>query len=152
MTSEKILYTDGHQVTVTNTFFQVKKDMYLLNGITKHGFLIIHPDRLPALLILIMGAMMLTLGALGLIPQKSIPYIELGSLYLGINTLSIMAGVFLVVVSVLVMGLVRERYAVRIATAEGEKNVVVSKSKAYISQIIEALNRAVISVVPSRRK
>ena len=38
--------------------------------------------------------------------------------------------------------LVRERYAVRIATAEGEKNAVVSEKKEYITQIVDALNEA----------
>ena len=48
MVTGKILYTDGHDVTVTDSFFQVKKTSYQLNGITKHDFLILHPDRLPA--------------------------------------------------------------------------------------------------------
>jgi hypothetical protein len=40
------------------------------------------------------------------------------------------------------MGLMKDRYAVRIATAAGEKNVLVSRKKEYIEQIVEALNRA----------
>ena len=35
-----------------------------------------------------------------------------------------------------------ERYAVSITTAEGEKNVVISKRKEYITQIVHALNEA----------
>jgi len=42
----------------------------------------------------------------------------------------------------IVMVIVRERYAVRIATAEGEKNAVVSNKKEYIAQIVNALNEA----------
>ena len=38
--------------------------------------------------------------------------------------------------------MIRQRYAVRIATAEGEKDVVVSSRKEYIQQIVDALNRA----------
>ena len=40
----------------------------------------------------------------------------------------------------LILTVERERYAVRIATAEGEKNAVVSEKKEYIAQIVEALN------------
>jgi hypothetical protein len=43
---------------------------------------------------------------------------------------------------VLITGLMRERYAVRIATAEGEKNVVISSQKEYIAQIVDAISSA----------
>ncbi len=36
----------------------------------------------------------------------------------------------------------KERYAVSITTAEGERNVVVSDRKEYITQIVHALNEA----------
>ena len=42
----------------------------------------------------------------------------------------------------LILAIVRERYAVRIATAEGEKNAVVSDKKEYIAQIVNALDDA----------
>jgi hypothetical protein len=52
----------------------------------------------------------------------------------------------------LVMLRLREKYAVRIYTAEGEKNVVVSASREYISQIIDALNRAFLDLVKSKSR
>ena len=48
----------------------------------------------------------------------------------------------LALIGIIVLAIVRERYAVRIATAEGEKNAVVSDKKEYISQIVNALNEA----------
>ena len=51
-------------------------------------------------------------------------------------------GVAIALIGTIQIILERERYAVRIATAEGEKNVVVSKRKEYISQIVDALNEA----------
>ena len=58
------------------------------------------------------------------------------------NTVAIWTGAALALIGVLILAIVRERYAVRIATAEGEKNAVVSDKKEYISQIVDALNVA----------
>jgi hypothetical protein len=152
MTQKKILYTDGHEVTVTDSFFQVKKTLYLLGGITNHGFLVIHPDRLPAFLMLIVGAMMITVGGLHMIPRSSIPDVEFYTIELSANTLFMGIGLGFLVIASLLMGLMRNRYAVRIATAEGEKNVLVSRRKEYIEQIVEALNRAFFHFVPRGKK
>ena len=45
------------------------------------------------------------------------------------NTVAMWAGGALALIGIIVSLLVRERYAVRIATAEGEKNAVVSEKK-----------------------
>ena len=37
MIQDRILYTDGHDVTVTDTMFPVRNMSYRLVGITKHG-------------------------------------------------------------------------------------------------------------------
>jgi len=142
MTRRKILYTDGHEVTVTDSFFQVRQTLYLLGNITRHGFLVIHPDRLPAFLTLIVGAMMIIVGALHMIPPSSIPNVEFYGVELSADTLAVGIGLGFLVVASLIMGLMKVRYAVRIATADGEKNVLVSGRKEYIEQIVEALNRA----------
>jgi hypothetical protein len=52
-------------------------------------------------------------------------------------------GGFLVVLGSIALAVVREKYSVRIATAEGEKDAVVSTKKEYISQIVDAINNAV---------
>ena len=62
--------------------------------------------------------------------------------YITGNTLAIIIGSLLVLIGILITGLMRERYAVRIATAEGEKNVIVSSRKEYVKQIVDALNEA----------
>jgi len=46
----------------------------------------------------------------------------------------------------------REKYAVQIITAEGEKNVVISRSREYISKIEDALNRASLDWATSGKK
>jgi hypothetical protein len=152
MRGEKILYTDGHQVTVTNSFIRVKKSLYSLEGITRHCLLIIHPDKLPALLVLVVGAMLITMGALHLIPKSTIPDVEFYSFEVNANAISLVLGIVLLGVGASLMWLMKDRYAVRIETAEGEKNVVVSPSKEYIALIVDALNQAFVSLVSPKGK
>jgi hypothetical protein len=153
MTPEKTLYTDGHEVTVTDSSFKVRKTLYHLRGITRHSFQIIHPDRLPALFLAIAGAMMITLSAFHLIPKNVIPDVALYSLFISGNTIALALGIGFMIAGSLILAVMKDRYAVRIATAEGEKNVVVSNRKEYVAQIIEALNKALLNLVmPSRER
>jgi hypothetical protein len=142
MIPDKVLYTDGHQVTVTDSVFQVKNDQYRINGITKHGFLTVKPHRFPGILLLIVGIIVGGLGIMKMISPDKVHDIQMNGTYITGNTLAIIIGSLLVLVGILVTGLMRERYAVRIATAEGEKNVIVSSKKEYVKQIVDALNEA----------
>ena len=151
MVPEKILYTDGHEVTVTDSFFKVKKALYELNGITKHGLLIIHPDRLLPFLTVLLGGMMITMGILRLIPENTIPNIRFYSNEISANTLALGLGAGLLVVGSLVLGFMKDRYAIRIATAEGEKNVLVSPRREYVAEVIDALNKAFMTLVSPKR-
>ena len=62
MIPDKVLYTDGRGITVTDSTFQVKNTSYRLNGITKHGLLIMRPERLPGMLLLIVGFIVALIG------------------------------------------------------------------------------------------
>lgn len=152
MTTEKILYTDGHEVIVTDSFFKVKKSSYQLNGITKHRLFIIYPDRLIPFLVLAIGALMVTLGILRMIPNNFMPEVEFYSIQLNANIAALGLGGVLVFVGCVVIGLMKERYAIRIATAEGEKNVVVSNKREYIAQILDALNHAFFNLITSTQE
>lgn len=143
MIPDKILYTDGHDVVVTDSTFQVKKTEYRLNGITKHGLLILRPDRLPGILIFTLGAVLALCGLLKLISPSMINDVLINGSYVSANTLALWTGLGLALIGIIVMAAVRERYAVRIATAEGEKNAIVSHKKEYIAQIVDALNKAI---------
>jgi len=152
MMPENVLYTDGHEVTVTDTFFRVKRALYYLNGITKHGLLIIHPYRLGPFLSLVLGAMLITTGAMRLIPVRTIPNIVLLSDEISANAIALGLGIALFVVGLLVLIFMRDRYAIRIATAEGEKNVLVSPRREYITQVVDALNNAFQRVVSPKHE
>lgn len=142
MIPDKVLYTDGRGITVTDSTFQVKNTSYRLDGIIKHGLLIMRPERLPGMMLLIVGFIVAVVGIMGLIPASFIPDIQIKEQYVTANEIAMWAGGALALIGLLVAIIVRERYAVRIATAEGEKNAVVSDKKEYISQIVSALNEA----------
>lgn len=142
MIPDKIIYTDGHDIIVTDTEFQVKKKSYKLDGIVKHGLLTLQPERVPGIIMLITGLMLLIIGLFELISYNTIPDMRVGDSYVTANTMSVWIGSGLVLIGLIVTAAVRERYAVRISTAEGEKNAVVSRKKEYIAQIVNALNEA----------
>jgi len=153
METDNILYyTDGHQVTITDSGIKVKKTLYRLNGITRHGLSIISPPRIPFLLLIVLGIISFMVGVMGLIPDSWNTYVHfLGFAFLVIS-LFMTGGVLLVLAGIFVMLRLREKYAVRIITAEGEKNLVISQSREYISQIVDALNRAFLDLMTSGKK
>jgi len=142
MIPDKVLYTDGRGITVTDSTFQVNKVSYSINGITKHGLFVMRPERLPGMLLLIVGFIVAVVGILNLVPPSLIPDMDVNNEHVSANTVAIWAGGAIAVIGLLILAIVRERYAVRIATAEGEKNAVVSERKEYITQIVNALNEA----------
>lgn len=142
MVPDKIIYTDGHTVTVTDSMFQVNKMEYKLNGITKHGLYVLRPHRFPAVLLVIIGLTLMVLGLTKLVPADMIDDVAIGNTLVRGHTIVLAIGALLAFFGVLIIGLMRERYAVRISTAEGEKNVVVSHRKEYITQIVDAISSA----------
>ena len=142
MIPDKVIYTDGRGITITDSTFQVNKTSYRINGITKHGLMIIRPERLPGLLLLIVGFIVAIIGIVGLIPPSLIGNIQIGGKLVSANMLALWTGVAVAALGLLILAVVRERYAVRISTAEGEKNAVVSNRKEYIAQIVNALDNA----------
>jgi len=151
MIPEKVLYTDGHDVMVTESVFMIKNTMYQLKGITNHGFQIIRPHRLPPLLVALIGALLVFLGAAHIVPKNFIPDLVLQFIQLSVNTAAACLGAGLLVIGSVVFGLMKERYAIRISTAEGEKNVLISGRREYIAQILDALNKAFMSLVSPKK-
>jgi hypothetical protein len=143
MIPDKILYTDGHDVTVTDSTFQVKNTSYSLKGIIKHGLLIVRPQRLPGILLMLAGLILGLCGFMNVFPINAFGEMRTDSgEFINANTIIMWIGVAFFVIGIIVIALIREKYAVRIATAEGEKNAVVSYLKEYVAQIVNALNEA----------
>lgn len=140
MEPDKVLYTDGRDVTVTDSTLKVKNTSYQLSGITKLSFWTIRPDRWPGVLLLLLGITAAVLGYLNMIPTDA--NVQADDETIGANTLAVWIGIALALIGLLMLLLARERYAVRIGTAEGEKNAVVSRKREYIAQIVDAVHRA----------
>jgi hypothetical protein len=145
MTTERILYTDGHDVTVTDSTFRVRKHFYRLDGITRHSFSIIKPNRVPGLFLIGLGLIALTIGVAS--GQQPNFQIQVASVILGSQVILSTAGTLLIVAGIVVMILMREKYGVHIVTAEGEKDVLVSDRREYVSMVVEALNKAFINML-----
>ncbi len=143
MIPEKVIYTDGHDVTVTDAKLQVKNQEYLLHGVIACGMKILQPKRAPAIVLLVLGLGLVIAGAMGAFNPANVPDTEVAGNILSANTLALIAGGVLALIGLLILGVTRERYAVRIATAEGEKDAVVSDRREYIHQIVDAINQAV---------
>lgn len=146
MKTENILYTDGHEVTVTDSTFRVRKHFYRLDEITRHSFSIIKPNKIPGLLVMAVGLASVTAAVFNLLPEGNFP-IQLLSIALDMKSLFIIGGlVFLLIGFILIMAL-KEKYGVHIETAEGEKDVLVSERREYVSMVVEALNKAFINML-----
>jgi ABC-type multidrug transport system fused ATPase/permease subunit len=142
MKTENVLYTDGHDVTVTSSMLQVKKKWYALSGITKHNFSILPPDRVTCFTLLVLGVLLEVIGAANLISPNTVSDMYIMDQSVTANQLSMGVGIFFLLVGAVWMFFTKERYAVSITTAEGERNVIVSDRKEYIRQIVHALNEA----------
>jgi uncharacterized protein YjeT (DUF2065 family) len=147
MDTDKILYyTDGHLVTITGNGFKVKNTVYQLNAIKRHGLSIIQPARLPSTLLMILGIVVFISGSLNFLPAAWNKNVNIFGISLLANSVFMIAGVLVLAAGLLVMLSMKEKYAVKILTAEGEKNVVVSGSREYINKIVDALNRAFLDL------
>ena len=153
MDTEKTLYyTDGHEVSVTDAGFKVRRHLYNLTGITRHGLSVIYPPRVPFVALIVVGTIIFICGAMNFIPSTWKTNVGLFGFSFPTNSLLMVGGIIVFLTGLVVMFKVREKYAVRILTAEGEKDVVVSASHAYIKQIVDALNRAFLDLTAKRMK
>jgi len=55
MEHDKVIYTDGRDVTVTDSTLKVRNHAYKISGITRSTFWPIRPERWPASLLLLLG-------------------------------------------------------------------------------------------------
>lgn len=140
MAPDKVIYTDGRDVTVTDSTLKVKNTSYNLDGITKLSLWTIRPDRWPGVVLLLLGLAAAVLGYLRMLPASM--NVQTNEGVVSANTLALWVGIALAVVGLLILLLVKEKYAVRIGTAEGEKNAVVSRKREYIAQIVDAIHSA----------
>jgi len=113
---------------ITGSKLKVKNNLYQLSGISGHSLSIISPAREPFVVLMAMSVIIFSCGAFNTLPSA--------------NFLVMISGIVLFVAGLIGAVRAKEKYAVKIVTDQGEKNVVVSEDHEYISQIVSALNRA----------
>ncbi len=141
MEPNKVIYTDGHGVTVTDENLRVKEKVYSLRGIIHHGLWTVRASKFPAILLIVLGLISLVLGIIEFI-SPFFPDLALNGKIIGSDTVAIWVGIALMALGILWLVLAKDKYAVRIATAEGERNAIISSKKEYINQIVAAINDA----------
>ncbi len=142
MDTEEIFYTDGQDIVVTLSTLQVRDRFYSLKNIKRHSMAILQPARLPGVILFITGVALALCGMANAFPANWAA--QTGYFAAGTDTNAMVqwSGTALTVVGLLLTVMLRERYAVRIATEEGEQDAVVSTRREYIREILDALNRA----------
>jgi hypothetical protein len=117
--TEVMFYQDG-AVTVSQARFITNSKTYAMRNISSvHIFEIVKSRKLPVILILI-GFFML------------------------FSDDTRIAGIVTFSLGILLLFFIKNEFAVRISTNSGEANSIVSKDKAYIQNIVNALNEAII--------
>lgn len=141
--TEKILYySNGDAVTITDAGLTINKTHYQLNGISGHSLSIVAPVRVPYIVLMSISVIVFFCGAFNILPS-GVAFTPLAAMITGAV---IFATAFVVVMTK------KEKYAVKIITMEGEKNVVVSHSREYVTHIVAALNRAFLDLTTSQKK
>jgi hypothetical protein len=140
--AQEVIYTDGHKVKVTPRQFIVGKTGYLIRGITNIQLHTIRTNPAPGIILMILG---IAAGVLGYMQffNENVQTFELYEETTNRNQISLIVGGVLFILGVIWLLLSHERYAVRLTTAEGERNAVVSTRKDYIGQIVKAVNSVV---------
>jgi hypothetical protein len=141
MAPDKVIYTDGHGVVVTDSNLKVKERVYSLRGVIHHGLWTVRASRFPGIFLILIGLIALVLGVLQMV-SSFVPNMAINDNIISSNTIFIWVGIVFMAFGILWLSLARDKYAVRIATAEGERNAIISSKKEYISQIVTAINQA----------
>lgn len=143
MTADKIFYADAqHQVFVTDSTFIVKKKEYNILGIRNHFIKEVKPVLLPGLVLMGAGTFLFFAGLANSVAFWFIPNVQIGNVAIDAFAWTIIFGVLLTIAGLFMMVMMKPRYALRIATAEGEDDVIISPKREHVRQIIDALNRA----------
>lgn len=117
--NEIMFYQDGN-VTVSQSRFITNSKTYAMRNISSvHIFEIVASRKLPVIMILI-GFFMLFSDSARIV------------------------GFIIIALGVGALFLIKNEFAVRISTNSGEANSIVSKDRAYIQTIVNALNEAII--------
>jgi hypothetical protein len=124
MDAEPVIYTDGHGVKVTPHHFIVGNTDYRVEGITSARLFTVRDGGGFAIFLIVLGLIGIAAGFLNAFYPNTI------------------IGTVLILFGIIILAFTHDKYAVRITTAEGIKDALVSSKKDYVSQIVAALHVA----------
>jgi hypothetical protein len=139
---EPTIYTDGRDVKVTHNEFIAGKKSYKLEGIVNASINLIRASLVPPVFMLLLGIAVLASGLLHFYSSQRIDSLSVGYFIMTANRLAVLAGVLFLIIGIILSFKTRDKYAVHIVTAEGEKEPVISKKRDYVAQIVKALQHA----------
>lgn len=119
--NEKIFYQDG-DVRVTQSRYMTHAKTYAMRNISSVSVFKIAKSRRLPIIMSVVGGMMLFYDDWRI------------------------AGIFIAAIGLLSLFLIKNEFAVRISTNAGEVDSVVSKDKFYVTNIVSALNEAIIHI------
>jgi hypothetical protein len=153
MNSPTLLYfTDGRDVAVTNSSFQVKNVSYPLSGIFGHRVSIVLPHRTPFTVLIFVGAVVFLCGALDFLPAEVSESISLFGFTVVANAMIMVLGICVLLLGMLGVFHLRDTYVVKVLTSSGEKIALASHKREYVDQITEALNLAHLDLMKKPSK
>lgn len=140
MNPTQILYIDENGVSVTRYTLKTKRNSYPLREIRKPVLSVVQPKRVFAILAVMWGMVLLTSNYVNATTPELIPAFD----FTGNVFSTFYSGVALIVIGLLALLLMRERYVLQILTTKGQKNVLVSSRRDYIYTIMHTLRTAML--------
>jgi hypothetical protein len=139
---ENTIYTDGHGIKVTTSEFVTGNTSYKIEGIINAQMNLLRAALTPAILCILLGIGGIITGAIHLYSHSSVEPFYIGNILVTVNRIVFFLGLLLLAAGLILAFTTRDKYAVHIVTAEGEKEPVVSTKKEYIREIVTAIQKA----------
>lgn len=138
---EEIIYTDGHGVKITREKFYAEKKEYNLDGITSIDLQRIPASNIPGILMFVLGFLGILAGSMEIFDNFTYSTAD-ANYVINSDMLAIGIGVAFIVGGIIWMIVAKDKYAVEIGTAEGEKKPIISKSREYAALVATSLKKA----------
>lgn len=152
MNNGKTLYfTDGNSVVVTNSSLQVKNAVYPLANIYSHKVSVVSPKRVSSTIFMGIGILVFICGAMNLLPSTLTGSTSILGFTIIKNALIMVTGIAILLCAMVIMFLLKEKYVVSLSTSRGEKQIIVSRKREYVNEIIDALNHACLDLIKKSR-
>lgn len=129
MSTQETIYYQDESIIVTNTRAVLGTKTYAMANITSVSMGVIPANRVPGIVLALIG-LAIAGCACSVVGKDAASVIVFGLIVLGLG--------------IAIAAAPKTRYVVKIGSASGEANALVSKDKEYIQKIVNAVNEAII--------